>query len=75
MLWTKSLKIQICRGRSDITFIYILGIDIEARKQIMFLIADRLNDTVYLQSTLIENCEKKINETIRQCTNCQACPV
>ena len=75
MLWTKSLKIQICRGRSDITCISILGIDIEARRHILFLIVDHLNDTVYLQSTLIENCEKKINETIRQCTNCQAYPV
>ncbi|CAG2213224.1 unnamed protein product [Mytilus edulis] len=52
--------------------IFLSGIDKEARKQLMFLIADRLNDTVVTQSDLAGTCQSKLNNTIDGCTTCKA---
>ncbi|XP_063447565.1 uncharacterized protein LOC134727111 [Mytilus trossulus] len=50
----------------------VRSIDKEARKQLMFLIADRLNDTVVTQSDLAGTCQSKLNSTIDGCTTCKA---
>ncbi|OPL33339.1 hypothetical protein AM593_01205, partial [Mytilus galloprovincialis] len=50
----------------------VRNIDKEARKQLMFLIADRLNDTVVTQSDLAGSCQSKLNNTIDGCTTCKA---
>ncbi|XP_071129970.1 uncharacterized protein [Mytilus edulis] len=50
----------------------VRSIDKEARKQLMFLIADRLNDTVVTQSDLAGTCQSKLNNTIDGCTTCKA---
>ncbi|VDH98829.1 Hypothetical predicted protein [Mytilus galloprovincialis] len=49
----------------------VRSIDKEARKQLMFLIADRLNDTVVTQSDLAGTCQSKLNNTIDGCTTCK----
>lgn len=54
----------------DVTI--VKSIDKEARKQLMFLIADRLNDTVSTQSDLAGNCQSKLNGTIDGCSTCKA---
>ncbi|XP_063446970.1 uncharacterized protein LOC134726495 [Mytilus trossulus] len=49
----------------------VKSIDKEARKQLLFLIANRLNDTVSTQSVLAGNCQNKLNSTINGCSTCK----
>ncbi|XP_076076102.1 uncharacterized protein LOC143046951 [Mytilus galloprovincialis] len=53
----------------DVTI--VKSIDKEARKQLLFLIANRLNDTVSTQSVFAGNCQNRLNSTIDGCSTCK----
>lgn len=58
---------KIVSSRDEI----VKKIDIEARRELLFLIVERINSTVIAQPYLAAECISLINATVENCTQCQ----
>jgi len=50
--------------------LYYTELDLEVRREILFLIVDQINKTTIQQSALSRSCEVKINGSIDSCKKC-----